>query len=76
MTSTNIAQSSSSLQPQSVISVYEYTLAVANEEDRDTQELTAAFTSEPTPLDWQQWLAGWQSCGYVLADLPRLIHII
>ena len=76
MTSTNIAHTSSSLQPQSVFSVYEYTLTVANEEDRDTQELTAAFTSKPTPLDWQQWLAGWQSCGYVLADLPKLIHII
>jgi hypothetical protein len=56
------------------ITVYEYAFTVTNTEDSDTQELTTAFTSIPTLLDWQQKLAGWKSCGYELSCTPILIN--
>ncbi len=56
--------------------VYEYSLTVANSEDKDTQELTAAFSFIPSLQDWQQWLDGWNSCGYSLSSSPNLIRTI
>ena len=73
MTLTTITQSDS--QVQSSI-VYEYSLTVANPEDQDTQHLTAAFTSVPTSIDWQQWLSGWQISGYSLSTEPVLIRTL
>ncbi|MEM8832155.1 MAG: hypothetical protein AAGE96_22800 [Cyanobacteria bacterium P01_G01_bin.19] len=78
MTLTNIAQSSSDFQLQQLTgaTVYEYALTVANVEDNDTQQLTAAFTSIPTLQDWLQWLDGWFSCGYSLQSTPQLVRAI
>ena len=78
MTLTNIAQSSSDFQPQELTAatVYEYDLTVANAEDNDTQQLTAAFTSIPNAQDWLQWLDGWSSCGYSLQSTPQLVRAI
>ena len=75
MLTTTIAQSSASIQP-SIRRVYEYALTVVNSTDNDTQELTAAFTSIPSSQDIQQWLSGWNSCGYSLSSQPQLIRTI
>ena len=75
MTLTNIAQSSPNFQSQES-TVYEYALTVANTDDNDTQELTAAFTSIPNAQDWQQWLNGWVNCGYSLQSTPQLVRAI
>ena len=73
MSLSNIAN----LTPQSqTITVYEYGFTVTNTEDNDTQELTAAFISLPKLEDWQQWLSGWNSCGYQLSATPTLINTI
>ena len=55
--------------------VYEYSLTVFSIEERDRQELTAAFAFVPTSKDWQRWLAGWSDCGYYLVGSPRLLNI-
>ena len=72
---TNIAQTTASIQVQSD-RVYEYALTVSNSTDNDTQELVAAFTSIPSSQDIQQWLSGWNSCGYSLQSQPQLIRTI
>jgi hypothetical protein len=69
---TNITQTTSQIQ---IRTVYEYALIVHNAKDNDTQNLTAAFTHIPTSDDWQQWLTGWNSCGYLLSSTPRLINV-
>jgi hypothetical protein len=74
MSTISLAQSPSQLQPNSI--VYEYSLTVFNRQHNDTQELTAAFISQPTIQNWQQWLTGWLNCGYRLSSSPRLINII
>ena len=56
--------------------VYEYSLTVHNSEDNDTRELIAAFAFIPSLQDWQQWLAGWNSCDYFLVASPNLVRTI
>ncbi len=73
MTSLTIAQSDSQI--QSTV-VYEYCLTVVNTEDKDTQYLTAAFSFLPTSEDWQQWLKGWNSCGYSTLTQPQLVRTL
>lgn len=70
---TILTQSTSKVQTRTV---YEYALAVHNATDKDTQNLTAAFTHIPTTDDWTVWLADWNSCGYSLSTQPQLINII
>ena len=76
MSLSTITKNTSTSPTQKLRIVYEYWFTVTNSQDNDTQELTAAFTSIPTPADWQQWLMGWNSCGYSLDSQPILIHII
>jgi hypothetical protein len=75
MFSTTIAQSTQSVQSK-ISLVYEYSLVVLNPEDNDTQLLNAAFSSLPSLEDWQNWLSGWNSCGYSLLAKPQLIRTI
>lgn len=56
--------------------VFEFAFTLHNSTDNDTQVLTAAFTSFPSPKDWQNWLSGWSSCGYSLASQPLLVRTI
>ena len=56
--------------------VYEYSFTVHNSEDNDTRELIAAFVGVPSTKDWQQWLAGWNSCDYFLVASPNLVRTI
>ena len=74
MFSTTIAQSSVSIQQAPKRRVYEYALTVSDSTNSDTQELVAAFTSIPSSQDIQQWLTGWNSCGYSLQSQPQLIR--
>jgi hypothetical protein len=74
MSTITLTQTSPQLQPSDV--VYEYSFQVFNSEHQDTQELTAAFVSQPTAQDWEQWLTGWTSCGYRLCSTPQLINTI
>ena len=74
MFTTTIAQTPVSI--QSTAKVYEYALTVFNSRDNDAQKLTAAFTSIPSFQDWQQWLTGWNSCGYSLVSTPQLVRTI
>lgn len=75
MLTINIAQSPAELQAP-IKRVYEYALTIVNATDNDTQELTAAFTSIPSSEDIQQWLMGWNSCGYSLTAQPILLRTI
>ena len=75
MFSTNIAQTTASIQAP-IKRVHEYALTVVNSADNDTQKLTAAFSSFPSPEDWQHWLSGWTNCGYSLNKQPVLIRTI
>jgi hypothetical protein len=68
-----ITQSTPQVQTRTV---YEYALTVHNAKDNDTQNLSAAFTHIPTSDDWLQWLSGWNSCGYLLSNVPTLINVI
>jgi hypothetical protein len=74
MSTITLTQTSSQLQPLDV--VYEYSFKVFNKQDNDTQDLTAAFISQPNIQDWAQWLLGWTSCGYRLCSLPHLINTL
>ena len=80
MSATNIAQKSASFQATTTKvkaeKVYEYALTVVNFQDKDAQQLTAAFRGQPTYLDWKNWLVGWNGCDYYLTQQPRLIDII
>ena len=80
MLTTNIAQKSASFQATATQvkteKVYEYAFTLMNFQDKDAQELTAAFRGQPTYLDWENWLLGWNSCDYYLLAKPRLIDII
>ena len=62
--------------PQKTKTVFEFALAVHNNADNDTQSLIAAFSSFPSPEDWQQWLDGWTNCGYSLDSEPLLIRTV
>ena len=61
---------------QSDSTVFEFILSVHNPQDNDTQTLTAAFPSSPSPQDWQHWLSGWTNCGYSLSTQPVLIRTL
>lgn len=74
MSTITLTQTYSQLQPSDV--VYEYSFKVFNRQYNDTQDLTAAFISQPTDQDWQQWLSGWTSCGYRLCSSPLLINTL
>jgi hypothetical protein len=56
--------------------VFEFAFSVYNSQDNDTQTLIAAFSSFPSPQDWQHWLSGWIECGYSLFSEPILIRTI
>jgi hypothetical protein len=74
MTLSTITQTPLQLKSSEV--VYEYSFKVFNPERQDPQDLTAAFISQPTAQDWEQWLTGWTSCGYRLCSTPQLINTI
>ena len=80
MLTTNITQKSASIQSTATKvkaeKVYEYAFTLVNFQDQDAQKLTAAFRGQPTYLDWENWLAGWNNCDYYLTQQPRLIDII
>ena len=80
MSATNIAQKTASFQATATQvkseKVYEYAFTLMNFQDQDAQELTAAFRGQPTYLDWENWLLGWNNCDYYLTQQPRLIDII
>ena len=80
MSATNIAQNPASFQATTTKvkgeKVYEYALTVVNFQDQDAQNLTAAFRGQPTYLDWENWLLGWNNCNYYLIQQPQLIDII
>ena len=65
-----------SILTQSQSKVFEFAFSVYSFADDDTQTLTAAFSSFPSPKDWQQWLSGWTSCGYSLSTEPVLIRTL
>lgn len=77
MSTNTIAQTQTTVQANTNrVKVYEYALTVVNPIDNDTQKLTAAFSFLPAFEDWQNWLFGWNSCGYSLQSPPQLIHTL
>ena len=80
MSATNIAQKTASFQATATKvkaeKVYEYAFTVVNFQDKNAQQLTAAFRGQPSHSDWENWLLGWNGCDYYLLAKPRLIDII
>jgi len=70
MTLSTIAQS------VSAAVVREYSLVLIDPTNGDTQNLTAAFTAQPSSHDWQQWLAGWFGIGYQIQSQPVLVRTV